>query len=169
MAARTRTAGAAQPRVRGLRPGARSDQVRHRRVGSNARMTGRSLAARLLRWYDAQHRDLPWRRTADPYCIWVSEIMLQQTRAEAVVPYYRKFLERFPTLASLAAASAEAVLASWSGLGYYSRARNLHKAAQLMGGVFPASYQAIRELPGVGDYTAAAIASIAFGLPYAVL
>ncbi len=132
-------------------------------------MTGRSLAARLLRWYDAQHRDLPWRRTRDPYSIWVSEIMLQQTRAEAVVPYYWKFLERFPSLASLAAASVEAVLASWSGLGYYSRARNLLKAAQSMGGVFPAGYQAIRMLPGVGDYTAAAIASIAFGLPYAVL
>jgi endonuclease III len=122
-----------------------------------------------LRWYAAQHRDLPWRRTRDPYRIWVSEIMLQQTRAEAVIPYYERFLERFPSIAALAAASAEEILASWSGLGYYSRARNLHKAARQMGGLFPSGYQAIRELPGVGDYTAAAISSIAFGLPYAVL
>jgi A/G-specific adenine glycosylase len=132
-------------------------------------MTGPSLAGTVLRWYGAGHRDLPWRRTRDPYCIWVSEIMLQQTRAEAVVPYYQGFLERFPSAEALAASSVEEVLASWSGLGYYSRARNLHKAARLMAGVFPSSYPAIRELPGVGDYTAAAIASIAFGLPYAVL
>ena len=90
----------------------------------------RSLAARLLRWYDAEHRDLPWRRTHDPYRIWVSEIMLQQTRAEAVIPYYHRFLDRYPTIAALAAAPEEAVLASWSGLGYYSRARNLQKAAR---------------------------------------
>ncbi len=131
-------------------------------------MTARSLA-KLLRWYDAQHRDLPWRRTRDPYRIWVSEIMLQQTRAEAVIPYYQRFLDRFPSFTALAAASEEEVLASWSGLGYYSRARNLHKAARLMAGVFPGSYQGIRELPGVGDYTAAAVSSIAFGLPHAVL
>jgi A/G-specific adenine glycosylase len=135
-------------------------------------MTGvpaRSLAAKLLDWYDAHHRDLPWRRTGDPYRIWVSEIMLQQTRAEVAIPYYHRFLDRFPSVAALAAASAEEVLGSWGGLGYYSRARNLHKAARLMDGVFPCGYQAIRDLPGVGDYTAAAIASIAFGLPYAVL
>jgi A/G-specific adenine glycosylase len=128
-----------------------------------------TLAARLLRWYGAQHRDLPWRRTRDPYRIWVSEIMLQQTRAEAVIPYYERFLKRFPTVAALAAASEPQVLACWSGLGYYARARNLHKAARLMDGVFPSGYQAVRDLPGVGDYTAAAISSIAFGLPYAVL
>ena len=133
------------------------------------RVPARSFASKLLRWYGAQHRDLPWRRTRDPYRIWVSEIMLQQTRAEAVIPYYQRFLERFPSVAALAAASGEEVLASWSGLGYYSRARNLHKAARLMQGVFPSGYQAIRDLPGVGDYTAAAISSIAFGLPYAVL
>ncbi|MGA2735917.1 MAG: A/G-specific adenine glycosylase [Bryobacteraceae bacterium] len=132
-------------------------------------MTRPSLAARLLRWYGAHHRDLPWRRTRDPYRIWVSEIMLQQTRAETVAPYYQRFLDRFPSLPVLAAAPLEEVLALWSGLGYYSRARNLHKAAGLMGGVFPGSYQGIRDLPGVGDYTAAAIASIAFGLPYAVV
>ena len=133
------------------------------------RAPARSLAAKLLDWYDAHHRDLPLRRTRDPYCIWVSEIMLQQTRAEAVIPYYERFLDRFPSVEALAAASVEEVLGSWSGLGYYSRARNLHKAARLMDGVFPRSYQAIRDLPGVGDYTAAAIASIALGLPYAVL
>jgi A/G-specific adenine glycosylase len=132
-------------------------------------MPARSFAARLLRWYDAQHRDLPWRRTHDPYPIWVSEIMLQQTRAEAVIPYYQRFLDRFPSAAALAAASEDEVLVRWSGLGYYSRARNLHKAARLMQGVFPRGYQAIRQLPGVGDYTAAAIASIAFGLPYAAV
>jgi len=129
----------------------------------------RSVAARLLAWYDAGHRDLPWRRTADPYRIWVSEIMLQQTRAETVIPYYARFLERFPDAAALAQASEQEVLAAWSGLGYYSRARNLQKAARLVERGFPASYAGLRELPGVGDYTAAAIASIAFGLPYAVV
>jgi A/G-specific adenine glycosylase len=129
----------------------------------------RSFARKLLRWYDAQHRDLPWRRTRDPYRIWVSEIMLQQTRAEAVIPYYERFLERFPSAAALAAASEEEVLASWSGLGYYSRARNLHKAARRMAGVFPSGFEAIRDLPGVGDYTAAAVSSIAFELPHAAI
>ena len=123
----------------------------------------------LLAWYRANRRDLPWRRTRDPYRIWVSEIMLQQTRAQAVIPYYEKFLERFPTAADLAGAPEQDVLACWSGLGYYSRARNLQKAARLIGGALPRDYQAIRQLPGVGDYTAAAIAGIAFGLPHAVL
>jgi A/G-specific adenine glycosylase len=133
------------------------------------RQPARSLAARLLRWYDAGHRDLPWRRTRDPYRIWVSEMMLQQTRAQAAIPYYQRFLERFPSVAALAAASEEEVLAIWSGLGYYSRARNVQRAARLMAGVFPGDYRAIRELPGVGDYTAAAVASMAFGLPYAAV
>ena len=124
----------------------------------------------LLAWYQANRRDLPWRRTRDPYRIWVSEIMLQQTRAQAVIPYYEKFLERFPTAVALACAAEQDVLACWSGLGYYSRARNLQKAARLIvGDAFPRDYQTIRQLPGVGDYTAAAIASIAFGLPHAVL
>jgi A/G-specific adenine glycosylase len=124
----------------------------------------------LLRWYRQGHRDLPWRRTTDPYRIWVSEIMLQQTRAQAVIPYYQRFLERFPTADALAQSTEDQVLAVWSGLGYYSRARNLRRAAQLIqaAGGFPRSYAAIRDLPGVGDYTAAAIASIAFGLPHAV-
>ena len=129
----------------------------------------RSIAAKLLRWYDAGHRNLPWRESRDPYCIWVSEIMLQQTRAEAVIPYYARFLQRFPNAAALARASEQSVLACWSGLGYYSRARNLHRAAKLVVDGFPSDYECIRALPGVGDYTAAAIASIAFDLPYAVL
>ncbi len=133
------------------------------------RPPARSMAARLLRWYDAGHRDLPWRRTRDPYRVWISEVMLQQTRAEAVIPYYERFLLRFPDAAALARASQQEVLACWSGLGYYSRARRLHQAAQLLAGGFPETYAALRELPGIGDYTAAAIASIAFGLPHAVL
>ncbi|HLI85380.1 MAG TPA: A/G-specific adenine glycosylase [Bryobacteraceae bacterium] len=130
-----------------------------------------SIAALLLSWYERGHRDLPWRRSSDPYRIWVSEIMLQQTRARAVVPYYERFLERFPDVAALAAASEAEVLALWSGLGYYSRARNLRRAARAVhaAGGFPREYAAIRALPGIGDYTAAAIASIAFGRPHAVL
>jgi A/G-specific adenine glycosylase len=129
------------------------------------------IAEHLLAWYQRGRRDLPWRRTDDPYRIWVSEIMLQQTRAQAVIPYYRRFLERFPDVETLAQAAEEEVLALWSGLGYYSRARNLWRASgriQAAGG-FPREYDAIRQLPGVGDYTAAAIASIAFGQPHAVL
>src|ERR1022692_445767 len=124
-------------------------------------------AEKLLAWYQQGHRDLPWRRTADPYLIWISEIMLQQTRAQAVIPYYQRFLDRFPTVEALAAAAEEDVLALWAGLGYYSRARNLRRAAQQIAaaGGFPRDYEAIRELPGIGDYTAAAIGSIAFDLP----
>jgi A/G-specific adenine glycosylase len=129
----------------------------------------RKFQHELLAWFDSHARDLPWRQSSDPYRIWVSEIMLQQTRAEAVIPYYQRFLDRFPSFTALAAASEEEVLASWSGLGYYSRARNLHKAARLIRSGFPSEYQAIRALPGVGDYTAAAVSSIAFGLPHAVL
>jgi A/G-specific adenine glycosylase len=125
----------------------------------------------LLAWYSQGHRDLPWRRTTDPYRIWVSEIMLQQTRATAAIPYYERFLARFPTVEALAAATEPDVLALWSGLGYYSRARNLRLAAQqiVAAGGFPSDYDAIRDLPGIGDYTAAAIASMAFHLPIAAL
>ena len=130
----------------------------------------RRVSGLLARWYAQGHRDLPWRRTADPYSIWVSEIMLQQTRAAAVVPYYDRFLDRFPTVEALASASEPEVLALWSGLGYYSRARNLLRAArQIAGGAFPRQYDELRQLAGVGDYTAAAVASIAFGSPRAVL
>ncbi len=129
------------------------------------------VASALIAWYARGHRDLPWRRTTDPYQIWVSEIMLQQTRAQAVIPYYERFLERFPTVEALAASREEEVLALWSGLGYYSRARNLRRAAIAIAerGVFPRTFEAIRALAGVGDYTAAAVASIAFGLPHAVV
>ena len=123
----------------------------------------------LLQWYDRVKRDLPWRRSGDPYCIWLSEIMLQQTRVETVKGYYARFLERCPTVQALAQAPEETVLKLWEGLGYYSRARNLHKAAKAIvnehGGVFPATYEEILKLPGIGPYTAGAIASIAFGQP----
>ncbi len=128
------------------------------------------IARRLLAWYQAGHRDLPWRRTSDPYRIWISEVMLQQTRAGAVIPYYNRFLDRFPTVEALAAAPENDLLALWAGLGYYSRARNLKRAAQAMaGGGFPRDYESLRALPGIGDYTASAIGSIAFGLPHAVV
>jgi A/G-specific adenine glycosylase len=131
----------------------------------------RSIRAKLAAWYDGARRDLPWRRTRDPYAIWVSEIMLQQTRVAAVIPYYERFLQRFPSPDALAQAPEEELLAMWSGLGYYSRARNLQKAARQIteAGDFPRAYTAIRELAGVGEYTAAAIASIAFDLPHAVV
>lgn len=122
----------------------------------------------LLGWFAANARDLPWRRTTDPYRIWVSEIMLQQTRVEAVKPYYERFLAAFPTLRDLAAAPEERLLKLWEGLGYYSRARNLQKAARAVveqyGGKMPADEEKLRKLPGIGDYTAGAIASIAFGI-----
>ena len=125
----------------------------------------------LIDWYRRERRELPWRATNDPYHILVSEIMLQQTRAQTVIPYYERFLERFPDVKTLAAAREADVLASWSGLGYYSRARNLQKAAQaiVVAGQFPRGHDGIRELPGVGPYTAAAVASIAFHFPRAVL
>jgi A/G-specific adenine glycosylase len=127
----------------------------------------------LLRWYDHHRRDLPWRETRDPYRIWLSEIMLQQTRVAAVLDHYRRFLERFPNVQTLAAASEEAVLAAWSGLGYYRRARMLRQAAQQIteehGGCFPRSSGVLLALPGIGRYTAAAIASIAFAEPIAVV
>jgi A/G-specific adenine glycosylase len=125
----------------------------------------------LTDWYVSNARDLPWRRTRDPYAIWISEIMLQQTRVAAVIPYYEKFLSAYPNAAALAAAPEEQVLTMWAGLGYYSRARNLQRAARLIAaaGGFPQTYESIRELPGIGDYTAAAVSSIAFGLPHAAV
>ena len=126
----------------------------------------RSAAGRLLAWFDRQHRQLPWRRDRDPYRVWVSEIMLQQTRVETAGPYYERFLARFPDRASLAAAADDEVLAAWSGLGYYRRARQLLAAARQLeaaGDGWPATAAEWRRLPGVGPYTAAAVASIAFG------
>ena len=131
----------------------------------------------LLAWYDIHKRDLPWRakngRPADPYRVWLSEIMLQQTTVAAVAPYYRAFLARWPGVQELAAASQDEVLGAWAGLGYYSRARNLHRAAQAVvrehGGRFPNSAAGLRALPGIGAYTSAAVAAIAFGEPVAAM
>jgi A/G-specific adenine glycosylase len=130
-----------------------------------------SFRRALLAWYDRVKRDLPWRGLApDFYRVWLSEIMLQQTRVEAVIPYFERFLARFPDVHALARAEEPAVLAAWSGLGYYSRARNLHRAAkQVASGGAPADYEELRALAGIGPYTAAAIASIAFGQPHAAM
>ena len=133
----------------------------------------RAFQKALLDWFRQFQRDLPWRRTKDPYRIWVSEIMLQQTRVAAVIPYYERFLERFPDVHTLAEAPDEEVLRLWAGLGYYSRARNLHEAARqivgLHGGEFPRNEEAVHALAGIGRYTGAAILSIAFGARVAVL
>lgn len=128
-----------------------------------------NIAELLLAWYEGARRDLPWRQTHEPYRIWVSEIMLQQTRVETVKEYYRRFLTRLPDVRALADAPEQDVLKLWEGLGYYSRARNMQRAAKTVvehyGGVFPADHQQLLALPGVGAYTAGAVASIAFGLP----
>ncbi|MDE5896680.1 MAG: A/G-specific adenine glycosylase [Clostridia bacterium] len=121
----------------------------------------------LLKWYRIHKRELPWRGTHDPYRVWISEIMLQQTRVEAVKQYYIRFLEKFPTAEALARAEIEEVLKAWEGLGYYSRARNLHAAAKLIAqSGFPRDWAGVRSLPGIGDYTAGAICSIAYDLPF---
>ncbi len=125
-----------------------------------------SIGEKLLSWYELNQRDLPWRRQPSPYAVWVSEIMLQQTRVETVIPYFQRWMERFPSVEALAQASLQQVLSAWEGLGYYSRARNIHKAAQIIVGQYtgrlPDDPQALRKLPGIGRYTAGAIASIAF-------
>ena len=125
------------------------------------------IAGKILRWYALHRRDLPWRKTRDPYAVWVSEIMLQQTQVDTVLPYYGRFLARFPTVRSLAAASLDEVLKTWENLGYYTRARHLHAAAReivdLRQGVLPVTEEELILLPGIGSYTAAAIASIAYG------
>ncbi len=133
----------------------------------------KDVRKRLLDWYRANRRDLPWRRTRDPYAIWVSEAMLQQTRVETVIPYYERFLARFPDVEALATADADDLLGLWAGLGYYSRARNLQKAAQVVvaehAGRLPDDAEALRKLPGIGRYTAGAVASIAFDKPEAIV
>lgn len=128
---------------------------------------------KLLTWFETHRRELPWRETEDPYHIWVSEVMLQQTQVKKVLEYYQKFINRFPTVERLAEASLHQLLKTWEGLGYYARARNLHKAAQIVAkdlkGEIPVDYATFRKLPGVGEYIAAAVQSIAFNIPYAVV
>src|ERR1700693_631590 len=136
---------------------------------SNSDLREQRFRKQLLAWYDRQARDLPWRESCDPYRVWVSEIMLQQTRVAAVIAHYHEFLRRFPTVEKLARAREASVLAAWSGLGYYRRARMLHAAAKVVvrerDGKFPETTEEWRALPGVGRYTAAAIASIAVDEP----
>ncbi len=135
--------------------------------------SARRAVSALHAWYEASARDMPWRRTRDPYAVWVSEVMLQQTQVATVIPYYEAWMAQFPDVAALAAADEAAVLKRWEGLGYYSRARNLHRAARAVvaehGGVVPDDQQAFRALPGVGPYTAAAVLSIAFDRDLAVV
>ncbi|GAB4268878.1 MAG: A/G-specific adenine glycosylase [Candidatus Promineifilaceae bacterium] len=136
-------------------------------------MKNKNIAALLLAWWDTHHADLPWRQTKDPYAIWISEIMLQQTQVATVIPYYERWMTRFPTVADLAAASLDEVLKMWEGLGYYSRARNLHEAARVVvakwGGVLPKTAVNLMMLKGIGRYTAGAVASIAYDEPVPVL
>lgn len=123
----------------------------------------------LTDWYQEYKRDLPWRESSDPYLIWISEIILQQTRVVQGYDYFMRFVKRFPDVSTLAAAEEDEVMKYWQGLGYYSRARNLHAASRSMHGVFPKTYQEVLALKGVGEYTAAAICSFAYGMPYAVV
>lgn len=123
----------------------------------------------LLDWYAENKRELPWRDTSDPYLIWISEIILQQTRVVQGTEYFLRFVHRFPDVKSLASASEDEIMKYWQGLGYYSRARNLHAAAKSMSGIFPVTYKEVRALKGVGDYTAAAVCSFAYDMPYAVV
>jgi A/G-specific adenine glycosylase len=131
------------------------------------------LRKRLVKWYQAYHRDLPWRRSNNPYHIWVSEVMLQQTQVDTVLKYYPPFLKKFPTIKKLDQADLQAVLKAWEGMGYYARARNLHRAAKTVAkdykGKIPNTWDAFHGLPGVGDYIAAAVLSIAFNQPYPVV
>lgn len=154
-------------------PAAGSILERRQTVTASKEKNPLAFQRALLRWYDAHRRDLPWRKTRDPYRIWLSEIMLQQTRVAAVLEHYRIFLERFPSIEALASASEADVLAAWSGLGYYRRARMMRQCAQQIveqyKGSFPQKSESLLALPGIGRYTAAAIASIAFDEPVAVV
>ena len=164
-------------------PAARSSSTRARRPKPrSAPAAGTSpgprpgharLAHTLMVWFQEAARDLPWRRTLDPYAIWVSEIMLQQTQVATVIPYWQRWMDAFPDATTLASAPTDRVLKLWEGLGYYSRARNLQRAAQIVsrdhGGQIPGTHDALLELPGIGPYTAGAIASIAFNLPAPIL
>jgi A/G-specific adenine glycosylase len=134
-------------------------------------LPSRDVSRQLARWYRVHKRALPWRRTRDPYAVWISEVMLQQTTVEVIAPRWERFLARFPTVRALARATERQVLAEWSGLGYYARARNLHRAAKAVAeaGAFPRTLEGLRALPGIGVYTAAAVSSICFGIPEAVV
>jgi A/G-specific adenine glycosylase len=140
---------------------------------SQVTVTPLDIRRKLLAWFVTHRRDLPWRRDVSPYSVWISEIMLQQTVVKTVIPFFERWLERFPNIAAIACADEREVLTLWEGLGYYSRARNIHRAARLIvqqhGGRLPDSYDILRELPGIGEYTAAAIMSLAFGKPYPVV
>src|SRR5688572_29926340 len=128
------------------------------------------IVGRLIPWFAENARDLPWRRTLDPYCIYVSEIMLQQTQVSTVIPYWERWMRELPDIESLARAPEQKVLKLWEGLGYYTRASNLHRAAKsLSGGEFPRDYEQVLQLPGIGRYTAGAICSIAFNQPRPIL
>ena len=131
------------------------------------------FSRRVLNWYARHGRKLPWRGNPDPYVVWVSEIMLQQTRVETVLPYFERWMNRFPSIADLATATEQEVLSLWEGLGYYSRARNLHKAAKIVmdeyGGELPRDLKALRKIPGIGRYTVGAIASMVFAMDTATL
>lgn len=173
------TASASRPRNSNSSPRVPKDQhparAKHLRTGRPrpAALDHRSLACGLIKWFGIEARDLPWRRSSDPYAIWVSEVMLQQTQVATVIPYWERWLKAFPTVEVLAQAPEARVLKLWEGLGYYSRARNLQRAAQVIlrdhAGRMPAQPEVLRQLPGIGPYTAGAVASIAFNLPEPVL
>ncbi len=143
------------------------------RVGMKQNEKNETIQNELVTWYSAHHRRLPWREQRDPYAIWVSEVMLQQTQVKTVLPYYDRFMARFPTVEALAVSDLDTVLKLWEGLGYYSRARNFHRAAGIVmsafNGTIPADWKRFKTLPGVGDYIASAVQSIAFGHPHAVV
>ena len=153
-----------------MRPHVKSEAARGRKASGSAEA---AIRRALLRWFRRHARSLPWRKSRDPYAVWVSEVMLQQTQVATVIPYFTRFLEAFPTLSALARAPLDSVLRVWSGLGYYRRVRHLHRAAKELvskfGGAFPRDYRRLCSLPGIGDYTGRAILSIAFNQPYAVL
>jgi len=144
-----------------------------KRNSENSVKSPRALITPLLDWFFANARDLPWRRTLDPYAVWVSEIMLQQTQVKTVIPYYERWMKEHPTVDSLARASSERIHKLWEGLGYYTRVRNMQKAAQAIvekhGGRFPTNFDEVLALPGIGRYTAGAICSIAFNAPTPIL
>ena len=156
-----------------MAPAKKNTAIGGRGLHRVAPATRGAIRRRLAAWYENARRDLPWRQTRDPYAIWVSEVMLQQTQVKTVLPYYTAFMRRFPDITALARARRQTLLKAWEGLGYYSRARNLHRSAQMvaheMQGRLPVTWDALRRLPGIGDYIAAAVLSIAHDAPYAVV